>query len=143
MKRHESGCLLVRAGTESVGLVLANVIGVVQVGEVRPVPVMEPAVRGLVAMHGRMVPLVHLGSLLQGVAHPSAAGTVGVVVEIEGKRVCLEVEDAEILLREAALPVPPGETLPWALGVARHGSELVPILDLAALSSRLLEATSQ
>jgi chemotaxis signal transduction protein len=143
MKRHESGCLLVRAGTECVGLALADVIGVVQLGEVRPVPVMEAAVRGLVAMHGRMVPLIHLASLLQGVAHPSRAGTVGVLVDVEGKRVCLEVEDAEILLREPALPVPPGEALSWALGVARHGAELVPILDLSTLSSRLLEATSQ
>jgi chemotaxis signal transduction protein len=143
MKRHELGCLLVRAGTERVGLVLTDVIGVMQLGEVRSVPVMEPAVRGLVAMHGRMVPLVHLASLLQGVALPSRAGTVGVMVEIGGKRVCLEVEEAEILLRESALPVPPGEALPWALGVARHGAELVPILDLSALSSRLLEATSQ
>jgi chemotaxis signal transduction protein len=142
MKRHQSGCLLVRAGTECVGLVLADVVGVVQLGEVRPVPVMEPAVRGLVAMHGRMVPLIHLASLLQGVAHPSATGNVGVVMEVGGKRVCLEVEDAEILLREPALPVPAGEALPWALGVARHGAALVPILDLAALSSRLLEATS-
>jgi chemotaxis signal transduction protein len=143
MRRHQSGCLLVRAGTERVGLVLADVIGVVQLGEVRPVPVMEPAVRGLVAMHGRMVPLVHLASLLQGVAHPSRTGTVGVIMDVEGKRVCLEVEDAEILLREPALPVPPGEALPWAIGVARHGTELVPILDLSALSSRLLEATLQ
>jgi chemotaxis signal transduction protein len=133
----------VRAGTDCVGLVLADVIAVVQLGEVRPVPVMEPAVRGLVAMHGRMVPLVHLASLLQGVAHPPRGGTVGVVVDIEGKRVCLEVEEADILLREPALPVPPGEALQWALGVARHGAELVPILDLSALSSRLLEATSQ
>jgi chemotaxis signal transduction protein len=143
VKRHESGCLLVRAGAERVGLVLADVIGVMQLGEVRLVPVMEPAVRGLVAMHGRMVPLVHLASLLQGVTHPARAGTVGVVVDIMGKRVCLEVEEAEILLREPALPVPPGEALPWALGVARHGAELVPILDLSALSSRMLEATSQ
>jgi chemotaxis signal transduction protein len=100
-------------------------------------------VRGLVAMHGRMIPLVHLASLLQGTAYPKEVGTVGVIVVVEGKRVCLEVEDAEILLREPAMPVPPGETLPWAVGVARHDGQLVPLLDLSALSSRLLEAASQ
>jgi chemotaxis signal transduction protein len=125
-----SGFLLVRAGSRPVGLELAHVIGVGPLGEVRAVPVMEPAVRGLVAMHGRMIPLVHLASLLQGTAYPKEVGTVGVIVVVEGKRVCLEVEDAEILLREPAMPVPPGE-------------KLVPLLDLSALSSRLLEAASQ
>jgi chemotaxis signal transduction protein len=94
-------------------------------------------------MQGRMVPLVHLASLLQGTAHPAEVGSTGVVIVVEGKRVCLEVEEAEILLREPALPVPAGETLPWAIGVARHDGELVPLLDLSALSSRLLEAASQ
>jgi len=52
------------------------------------------------------------------------------------------VEDAEVLVRETALPVPPGETLPWAVGVARHAEGLVPLLDLPALSSRLTEAAA-
>jgi chemotaxis signal transduction protein len=42
------------------------VLEVVPLGEVHPVPVMETAVRGLVAVHGRMLPLVHLASLLEG-----------------------------------------------------------------------------
>lgn len=143
MSRQESGFLLVRAGGRSVGLKLSHVIAVVQLGEVRPVPVVEQAVRGLVAMQGRMVPLVHLASLLQGTGHPEEVGTTGVVIMVEGKRVCLEVEEAEVLLHEPALPVPAGETLPWAIGVARHDGGLVPLLDLSALSSRLLEAASQ
>jgi chemotaxis signal transduction protein len=143
MSRRDSGFLLVRAGGRCVGLELSRVIAVTQLGQVRQVPVMEPAVRGLVAMHGRMVPLVHLGALLQGSPYPREVGSTGVVVMVEGKRVCLEVEEAEILLREPALPVPAGETLPWAIGVARHDGELVPLLDLSALSSRLLEAASQ
>lgn len=142
MSRGESGFLLVRAGGRSVGLELSHVIAVAELGAVRRVPVVEPAVRGLVAMQGRMVPLVHLASLLQGTSHPAQAGTTGVVILVEGKRVCLEVEEAEILVRAPALPVPPGETLPWAIGVARHEGELVPLLDLSALSSRLLEAAS-
>jgi chemotaxis signal transduction protein len=143
VKPPSPGFLLVRAGSRSVGLELSHVIAIAQLGEVRPVPVIEPAVRGLVAVHGRMVPLVHLASLLEGTAYPPHAGTVGVVVMVGGRRVCLEVEEADTLLREPALPVPPGETLPWVVGVARHAGELVPLLDLSALSSRLLEATSQ
>ena len=142
MTRAVSGFLLVRAGGRRVGLQLSQVLEVLQLGAVHPVPVRERAVRGLVAVHGRMVPLVHLGSLLEGVDHPILPGTLGVVVMVDGKRVCLEIEDAEVLVRETALPVPPGETLPWAVGVARYADGLVPLLNLPALSSRLIEATS-
>jgi len=45
-------------------------------------------------------------------------------------------------VREAALPVPPGSALPWAIGVARHPDGLVPLLDLAALSARFMEAAA-
>jgi hypothetical protein len=65
-----------------------------------------------------------------------------VVVILDDRRLCLEIEEAEILVRQPALPVPPGETLPWAIGVARHESGLVPLIDLSALGSRLMEAAS-
>jgi len=136
------GFLLVQAGNRRVGLQLAQVLEVVLVGEVHPVPVMEPAVRGLVAVHGRMLPLVHLGSLLDAQPYPAATGALAVVVAIDGTRVCLEIEEAEVLVREPGMPVPPGEALPWAVGVARYGEDLVPLLDLAALSSRLMEAAA-
>jgi chemotaxis signal transduction protein len=135
-----SGFLLVQAGGRLVGLPLAQVLEVTPLGEVHRVPVIERAMRGLVSVHGRAVPLVHLGSLLDGGPCPSLIGSIGVVIAVDGRRVCLEIESAEILVREPALPVPPGETLPWAIGVARYGDSLVPLLDLPALSSRLMEA---
>jgi chemotaxis signal transduction protein len=143
VSRNTGGFLLVRAGSRRVGLELSHVIEVTQLGAVHPVPAIEPALRGIAAVHGRMVPVVHLGSLLDAVAYPVERGSVAVLVEVEGRRVCLEIEEAELLVREAAMPVPPGETLPWAVGVARHSSELVPLLDLSALSSRLMEAGSR
>lgn len=121
------------------GLQLADVLEVVALGDVHPVPVVEPAVRGVVAVQGRMVPLVHLGALLDGADQSLVPGGVGVVVTLEGRRLCLEVQEAELLVREPALPMPPGEALPWAVGVARYSDGLVPLLDLTALSSRLME----
>jgi chemotaxis signal transduction protein len=135
-----SGFLLVQAGERLVGLPLTQVLEVTSLGEVHRVPVIERAMRGLVSVHGRTIPLVHLGSLLDGRPCPPLVGSVGVVITVGGRRVCLEIEAAEILVREPALPVPPGETLPWAIGVARYGESLVPLLDLPALSSRLMEA---
>ena len=142
MRVAPGGFLLVRAGRRRVGLQLAHVIEVTLLGAVHPVPAVEPAVRGVTAVHGRMVPVVHLGSLLDGERYPPETGSMAVVVDVDGRRVCLEIEEAEILVREGALPVPPGETLPWAVGVARHPDGLVPLLDLTALGSRLLEDAS-
>lgn len=139
MSRESTGFLLVRTGSRRVGLQLADVLEVVALGDVHPVPVVEPAVRGVVAVQGRMVPLVHLGALLDGADQSLVPGGVGVVVTLEGRRLCLEVQEAELLVREPALPMPPGEALPWAVGVARYSDGLVPLLDLTALSSRLME----
>jgi len=140
VSRNGGGFLLVRTGSRRVGLELAHVIEVVRIGQVHPVPTLEPAVRGVVAVQGKIVPLLHLGSLIEAAPCPSEAGNLAVMVSVDGRRVCLEIDDAEVVVREPALPVPPGATLPWAIGVARHSGGLVPLLDLPALSSRFAEA---
>ena len=140
MSRAVKGFLLVRAGGRRVGLELSHVIEVTHLGSVHRVPSLEPALRGVAAVQGRMVPVVHLGALLAGVAYPLEAPDLGVLVSVDGRRLCLEVDEAEILVRDTPLPVPKGATLPWAVGVARHPEGLVPLLDLVALSSRFMEA---
>src|SRR2546421_129692 len=100
-----------------------------------------PAVRGLTPLRGRLVPLIHLGAFLAGRAAPSEprTGCTIVLVELGGRQVAFEVDDADAVVREQPLPVPRGQTLPWAIGVAEQagGAGLVPILDLDALSERL------
>ena len=97
--------------------------------------------RGVVQVHGRILPVVHLGALLEAGPCPPASGELVVVVMLEGRRVCLEIDDAEVVVRQPAMPVPPGSALPWAIGVARYSEELIPLLDLTALSSRLMEVS--
>ena len=60
-----------------------------------------------------------------------------VLVELAGKQVAFEVDDADAVVREQPLPVPRGQTLPWAAGVAEQEGGLVPILDLDALGDRI------
>jgi chemotaxis signal transduction protein len=134
------GFLLVRAGNRRVGLELSHVLEVTEIGLVHSVPSVDPAVRGVAAVQGRLVPVVHLGSLLEAGAVPPHSGNLAVVVLVEGCRMCLVIDDAEVVVHEPTLPVPPGSTLPWASGVARHPDGLVPLLDLTALSSRFTEA---
>jgi chemotaxis signal transduction protein len=56
----------------------------------------------------------------------------------EQRQVAFEVDDADEVVRENPLPVPRGQDLPWAAGVARpREGALVPILDLEALEDRM------
>src|SRR5204862_1451651 len=75
----------------------------------------------------RTVVLVELGAPAPGAA---------------GRQVAFEVDAAGAGVREEPLPVPRGQTLPWAVGVAEQGESrgggLVPILDLDALGDRIL-----
>ena len=59
-----------------------------------------------------------------------------------GRRLCLEVDEADSVLYERGLPVQGGSALPWAAGVARTAHGLIPLLDLAALGARFTETTA-
>jgi chemotaxis signal transduction protein len=140
--RRRAGHLLVRAGGRLVGLPLDQVVEVLDPGAAFPVPAREPAVRGVTVVRGRILPLVHLGALLDGGACPAERSQTGVLVDLAGRRLCLEVEDAESVLYEPGLPVPSGTALSWAAAVARTEGGLVPLLDLAALGARIMETTA-
>ncbi len=131
------GYLLVRADGKSYGLPVARVLEVGDMGQVMDVPRALPAVRGLTPLRGRLVPLVHLGALLGDRSPPAERGRAAVLVELRGRYVALEVDDADEVVREDPLPVPRGQSLPWAAGVARQRGVLVPILDLDLLGDRM------
>jgi chemotaxis signal transduction protein len=133
------GWLLVRAGGRRVGLLLDQVIEVVDLGRVHPVPSTDPAVRGVTSSRGRIVPLVHLATLLGG---SGGEGGVAVLVRLDHRRVCIEVDDAEEVLREPGLPVPADVALPFAVAVARRPEGIVPLLDLSAVGARIAETAT-
>jgi len=138
----DAGNLLVRAGDRLIGLPLAQVVEVLDPGTAFPVPATEPAIRGVAVVRGRILPLVHLGALLEGTRCPEARCELGVLIELAGRRLCLEVEAAETVLYEPGLPVTPGAGLPWAAAVARTEHGLIPLLDLTALGTRITEASA-
>ena len=133
------GWLLVRAGGRRVGLKLDQVVEVLDLGPVHPVPSVDPAVRGVTSSRGRIVPLVHLATLLGGTG---GAGGTAVLVQIDTGRVCVEVDDAEEVLHEPGLPVPPDVSLPFAVAVARRPDGIVPLLDLTAVGARIAETAT-
>jgi chemotaxis signal transduction protein len=133
------GYLLVRAEGKAYGLPVNRVLEVGDAGEVLAVPRSLPAMRGLTPLRGRLVPLVHLAAFLTGrAAPPIPEHRTVVLVELGGRPVALEVDEADAVVREQPLPVPRGQMLPWAAGVAEgEEGELVPILDFDALSEKL------
>ena len=141
------GYLLVRSEGKTYGLPVGRVLEVGDATEVLAIPRKLPAVRGLTPLRGRLVPLIHLGALLTGRDAPAAAtaGGVRTVVLVEighapaARQVAFEVDDADAVVREQPLPVPRGQSLPWAAGVAeQEDGGLVPILDLDALGDRIV-----
>jgi chemotaxis signal transduction protein len=137
-----TGYLLVRAGGRLVGLPLDQVVEVLDPGTAFPVPSRDPSVRGVAVVRGRVLPLVHLGALLDGVDCPAERSDTGVLVDLSGRRLCFEVEEAESVLYEAGLALTAGAGLPLAAAVARTESGLVPLLDLVALSARITEISA-
>jgi chemotaxis signal transduction protein len=127
--------LLVRLGTRKVGLPIEHVVAVEALGAVHPVPAAEPSCRGVTSTRGRLMPVLDLAELIGG----SVADTGGtaILLTIEGRTMCMEVDDAEAIMRGIPLPLPPGESLPWASAVVRLTGELIPLVDLTALGERL------
>jgi chemotaxis signal transduction protein len=137
----ELGYLVVRAGDHLVGLPLTQVLEVLDPGSVYPVPARDAAVRGVAVVRERITPLVHLGALLDGGRCPADPSEIGILVELGGRKVCLEVESADTILYRAGLRLAPGTGLPCAEAVARTEAGLVPLLNFTALGARIGDST--
>ncbi len=135
--------LLVRAGGRPLGLVIGDVREVVALGPSLPVPVVDPALRGVVRLRARLVPLLHLAAFLDRTPCPTVAGEVGVLAGSAERPVCLEVDEADRVVRERLFPVPRDAALAWASGVVRREGRIIPVLDTRALGARLSEVTTR
>ena len=136
-----TGFLVVRAGGQRYGLGINRVTEVIDGFTVDRVPSVHPSVRGVTPVRDRLVPLVHLGSLVSGTTPPEMKGGTIVIAECDGRTVAFEVDDADEVVFEDPLPVPDGWDLPWALGVATRNEELIPVVDVATLVDRLTPAS--
>ena len=137
------GYLLIRVSGDRYGLPIEEVVEVVDDAKAETVPGAQQAVRGIAIIRGRTVPVVHLGALLTGCSPPNECARTVVVARCGDCRVAFEVDDADAVVREAPVSVPPEAHLPWISGVARHSEELIPILDMDALSERLTARYSE
>ncbi len=137
-----SGYLLVRVDGRQYGLPIEEVVEVVDRAASEPVPGGQRAVRGVVKVRGQMLPVVHLGALLNDRTPPEEETGTMVVTRCSDRRVAFEVDDADAVVRDIPIPVPPGSELPWASGLAHYHEALVPILDVELLGERLVVGDS-
>jgi chemotaxis signal transduction protein len=127
--------LLVRLGARLVGLPIGFIIAVEALGPIHPVPTSEPACRGVTRTRGRIMPVLSLADLIGQTG--DVTGGTAILLVLSGKSLCLEVDDAESIIRGNPLPLPREEALPWASGVIRLTNELIPLVDLEAIGERL------
>ena len=131
--------LRVRSGTYRYGLPLEHLTEVLDAEGVHPVPTAHPAMRGLMQVRGRLLPLVHLAALLEGVERPEVAGDVAVLVRAGGQELCVEVDDAETVVSAELIGGRGDARGGWALGVVRDDGALVPVIDVPGLVARMTD----
>src|SRR5262245_60274848 len=112
--------LLVFAGGRQLAFRMADVVEVQEGGHVHRVPAGAPALRGVTTIRGRLVPQVHLGSLLDQDACPPEACATVVVATTETGLVAFEVDDADAHPDVEILPAPDDQSLSWVSGVLRQ-----------------------
>lgn len=134
------GYLLVWAEGTRVGVRVADVRQVIEVGSVTPAPSVHPAVLGVAVVAGRLTPVVHLAGLLAQSEARERRGLTVVVAQCGGSPVAFAVDDADAVVREDPEPLPSGWQLPWASGVARYEDQLIPIIDMDVVAERLSSA---
>lgn len=134
MRLGRADLLLFRIGRELFGIELATVEEAIDCPEVRPLPEMPPAMRGVAMVRDGMVALFAPGALL-GV--PEEEATTALVFRGAGRRTALAIDDVDdvFVLDCATLTEAPlaesGDAI--LVGVARRGRELIGVLDAEAL----------
>jgi chemotaxis signal transduction protein len=133
-----AGFLVARSGVERIGVALASVEEVVDLGLPAQVPAQLSAFRGVVRWRGRHLSVLHLGALLAGGDPPEARGDTALVIDLGGTPVALEVDGVEEVVEGGGASV--GESpVAGASGVWQVDGALVTMLDLGALAERLAE----
>jgi purine-binding chemotaxis protein CheW len=136
--------LVVRAATRTIAIPVAVVEEVVELPNPLPVPGRTAAVRGVVPIRGRLLPLASLaaGIGMAEVATHSAGGP-GVVLRVAGRRLVLAVDEVRDLVAAPLEALPHGWEGGWAGAALRESAALVPVLDLDWLLQRLDRAADR
>lgn len=130
---------MVRVGGRQVGLAVDSLVEVIELAAPFPVPSATPALRGLIPVRDRLVPVLHLGAALDGGACPDRLGEMAVIATIDERTIGLEVDYASEVTPAVIAPLPDDVLVPGAVGVVQREGVFVPIIDVALLGAQLID----
>ncbi|HAH20512.1 MAG: hypothetical protein A2Y00_04965 [Omnitrophica WOR_2 bacterium GWF2_43_52] len=146
---HELQLAIFAIGNEDFGVEIRQVIEIIKLTAITPLPKVSSFVEGLIDLRGRILPIIDLAKRLNLKGKPHSEKTRIVVVEIEKNIVGMIVDEVTEVLR---LPQDDIEDIPHILGgISQHGcikgigklgnERLLILIDLAeVLSSEEIEA---
>ena len=118
-----------RVGNESYAFAVGNVLEVVELGDIAPLPGSGESVLGVSNLHGEVMPVFDLASVL-GISREGAAQRL-LVVEHDGRHAAFAIDE---VFDVAELPAPTEETAsPLLRGATLAGGDLVGVVDVASL----------
>jgi len=131
--------MLVRVGDRQVCLMVGSLVEVIELTAPFPVPSATPALRGLIPVRERLVPVLHLGAALAGEACPDRLGEMVVIASVEERMIGLEVDYASEVTPALVDPLPEDLLVPGAVGVVQREGLFLPVIDVALLGAQLID----
>jgi chemotaxis protein histidine kinase CheA len=131
--------MLVRVGDRQVCLMVGSLVEVIELTAPFPVPSATPALRGLIPVRERLVPVLHLGAALVGEACPDRLGEMVVIASVEERMIGLEVDYASEVMPALVNPLPENLLVPGAVGVVQREGLFLPVIDVALLGAQLID----
>lgn len=121
-------------GDEEYGVEIQRVREIIAVSPITRVPKSAPAVRGVVNLRGKVVPIVDLKLALE-LPTTSARETCFVIVELRGARVGIVVDEVKDVVAIPASdvespPLGPDVNMRCLRGIAKRGKSVRMLLDL-------------
>lgn len=133
------GMLILRSGTAAFALRLDEVIEVGDRGAWQVVPSRLGAMRGVTAVRGRLVPLLHLGALVEAAPAPEAPAPLVVTALASGRWLALEVDTVDSAAGGELLEAPEARLTGLSSAALRQDDQWIPVLNLEALARRWQE----
>jgi purine-binding chemotaxis protein CheW len=136
--------LLAQIAGRAVAIEAAQVVSVVDLGEIVAVPRTDPAVRGLAALRSRVVTVIDTGVAL-GVGRSACDARRAVITQVDGHHYAILVDALEDVAPFVRRPISSGLALDggWGAigtGLIERDDEPVLAIDIAALVPQPLAA---
>jgi chemotaxis signal transduction protein len=137
--------VLFEAANTTFAVPAADVVQVLRMVAVAPVPGAPPFIRGILNLHGTLVPVVDVGARLSGAPRPLHPDDQLLLASAGGRLLALEVERVRDVVEvpDAPADAPWGATAPLAAGAIALPGGAVVVQSLDGWASLAADAVPQ